>query len=435
MCKSCMPIYLQVTGAFSQFDNVYWPPIFDGFLALVRKPIELFSSAYIVPMDCLIGSHFSFYKRLLGVLLLPFFCSFCFVIAAVIAIFLRWRQVQRGGRGLSRSYAVRVAFTRLLMSPTSWSFHIWMLLLFYPLLCRNALTPFACVNVRSYSYLRADLHESCQNATWTKWAFLSAMFVLLYCLGIPAGMFVAARSSLNAKRAAWWGPRVSLLLASYSGGYWWFESFDMLRKFALASLVIYVDSSSRTQLWFGSVVASATALLYLKLTPYRSQACHLLQVLVQLQVLFTYLAASLFYVAPDSSSAFQDRSVVTDVLLVVANCGCFVLLAVLLGRTLHTAASGNARRLIYRTSGAEVEPPVLGDGDEWHVFLSHQWQAQDQCRIIKQRLLELIPGLRVFLDIGALSCLYSMCIAPSILLQPSQLHFLSATGSTLPHTT
>ena len=218
------------------------------------------------------------------------------------------------------------------------------------------------------------------------------------CVGIPAGMFVAARSHLAARRTAWWKPRVSLLLASYTGSYWWFESFDMLRKFVLASLVIQVAPGSRVQLWFGSVFASATALLYLKLSPYRSPTCHLVQVLVQLQVLFTYLAASLFFAEVGRA---PERNLTTDLLLLLANCACFVLLAVLIGHNVRVAARADVHRLVIRASGEVVEPPVLGNGDEYHIFLSHSWQAQDQCRILKQRLLAMIPEIRVFLDLGA----------------------------------
>ena len=36
-------------------------------------------------------------------------------------------------------------------------------------------------------------------------------------------------------------PWVALLVASYPRRYWWFESVDLLRKFALASLVVALE--------------------------------------------------------------------------------------------------------------------------------------------------------------------------------------------------
>ena len=58
-----------------------------------------------------------------------------------------------------------------------------------------------------------------------------------------------------------------------------------------------------------------------------------------------------------------------------------------------------ARRLRWSKDDAEVKPSPLGSGN-WHLFLSHVWSTgQDQVRIIKQRLLEMIPELQVFLDV------------------------------------
>ena len=39
-------------------------------------------------------------------------------------------------------------------------------------------------------------------------------------------------------------------------------------------------------------------------------------------------------------------------------------------------------------------------GIDYHLFVSHAWQsAQDQARVIKERLVHMLPELRVFLDV------------------------------------
>ena len=44
-----------------------------------------------------------------------------------------------------------------------------------------------------------------------------------------------------------------------------------------------------------------------------------------------------------------------------------------------------------------------GDAFKNHVFLSHAWSTgQDQMRIVKARLREMIPGIRVWLDVDDL---------------------------------
>jgi hypothetical protein len=63
------------------------------------------------------------------------------------------------------------------------------------------------------------------------------------------------------------------------------------------------------------------------------------------------------------------------------------------------ARAEKTRRLRYRESGEEVtELCALGE-DRWHLFLSHAWgTGQDQMRIVKQRLLEMLPDVHVFLS-------------------------------------
>ena len=62
----------------------------------------------------------------------------------------------------------------------------------------------------------------------------------------------------------------------------------------------------------------------------------------------------------------------------------------------------SARWLRHSATHDQVQVEHLSDG-QWHVFLSHKWMtAQDQVRVIKQRLNEMLPGVRCFLG-GATS--------------------------------
>ena len=71
-------------------------------------------------------------------------------------------------------------------------------------------------------------------------------------------------------------------------------------------------------------------------------------------------------------------------------------------RLRREALSSKARRLRYKSSHVEVSVPEVDHG-HYHTFLSHVWgTGQDQMRIIKQRLLEMMPTLSVFLDVDDL---------------------------------
>ena len=90
-------------------------------------------------------------------------------------------------------------------------------------------------------------------------------------------------------------------------------------------------------------------------------------------------------------------------------------------RQLRDARAAVARRLRWRADDCEVflPPPVIpaptppdfeptyimGDvSGRFHIFLSHVWgTGQDQMRIIKQRLKEMMPDIAVFLDVDDLA--------------------------------
>ena len=263
----------------------------------------------------------------------------------------------------------------------------------------QVLSTMGCVELRGYSYLRANQAEQCDTPQWRFWVVVCSLFAALYCVGIPLGFWCASSRQFVLASGDWWRPRVSLLRASYSDRFWWFETLDLLRKFALASLVVHIAPGTKIQLWFGSVVASTSALVYLKLAPYRSTTCQQVQLVVQLQVLFTYLAASVFYQETDTLGGGRDAEQVTpaDMLLVLANLFCFLLLV---GVMLRDWA--NARTRLLRGANGTVEVPHLRT-NEFHLFLSHVWgTGQDQMRVVKQRLLEMLPDVKVFLDVDDL---------------------------------
>jgi len=74
-------------------------------------------------------------------------------------------------------------------------------------------------------------------------------------------------------------------------------------------------------------------------------------------------------------------------------------------RIKREAQLAKARRLRMKAKGVEVQAPSikLGVPHHFHIFLSHVWgSGQDQMRIIKQRLKEMVPDLEIFLDVDDL---------------------------------
>lgn len=93
------------------------------------------------------------------------------------------------------------------------------------------------------------------------------------------------------------------------------------------------------------------------------------------------------------------------VVLVLSVVGSLILSAVLVTvqagqyarELLAKQRAERARRLRWCSTDADVLAPSIASG-EYHLFLSHVWgSGQDQMRIVKQRLLEMIPDLSIFL--------------------------------------
>ena len=111
----------------------------------------------------------------------------------------------------------------------------------------------------------------------------------------------------------------------------------------------------------------------------------------------------------------QKKSFVVEanlfvVLALVCILGAIVIAAVIFAlqvvvegaRQQREARAALARRLRHKADHREVRPGHVPPG-HFHTFLSHVWgTGQDQMRIVKQRLREMIPEMNVFLDVDDL---------------------------------
>ena len=98
----------------------------------------------------------------------------------------------------------------------------------------------------------------------------------------------------------------------------------------------------------------------------------------------------------------MDTGTIVVVLLIAIVLVVGVSITVLFWELSAAIAVYRARRLRYARDDAEVSVPRLRAAS-YHLFLSHMWvqfgAGQDQVRVVKQRLLEMVPSARVFLDV------------------------------------
>ena len=398
ICKVLLG-HLQVISAFREFSYVKWPSNFIWLLERLRINLQI----ELLPFDCVASTPLTFFERLLLTLALPVGLICLFICVNAMSAFSwsrrspRWADVD---------------------TPALWSVSIWTLLIFYPSVCRKTLETFACIELRGKSYLAADTSIVCDEPHWWHLVLLSVIGICVYVIGVPLALLSAASRyrACRDRRSL----RVSLLLSSYHEEHWYFEILDLARKFVLASVVLVVLPGTRLQLCFALLGASTFAVIYVRAEPYRDEIVARVQYAAQLQVLFTYISATVFYAEPLPWFVRRRPPIMTGVddetigvVLVLVNCMCFALLLFFLSGTLrdavaiHTAA---VESFADEFGLALKLPPPLTPFDDglpgYHIFISHCWKhAQDLAGTIKHLLRSKYMHLRCFVDVDDLDAL------------------------------
>ena len=193
----------------------------------------------------------------------------------------------------------------------------------------------------------------------------------------------------------------------------------MGRRFVLVGLFVVwpFRQGQVMQLATANVAALVYLVVQLHAMPYRSRFDNVLA-LISSMLLSMLLLCSIFYryvsltdlpdlqarMSIEQRDDFQIATVLLTFTFIICLFGALVFAAVLLAAQLAQDRREQAavRRLRYKGDGSVVTFPPLGP-QRYHLFVSHTWaQGQDQMRIIKQRLKEMVPTCVTFLDVDDL---------------------------------
>ena len=197
---------------------------------------------------------------------------------------------------------------------------------------------------------------------------------------------------------------------------------EMLRRFLLVGVFVVVRQGTVEQLAYGALVAILYLVIQLQAAPYRNEAdqhmaaaCSLcLVVLFVCCIFYKYGALTQLDDLQERMSVEQRSDYVVpyvslSAVLLLSCAGAIIALGVIIvvqvaqeaERVRQETQAKSTRRLRRQADGKEVElsaiEPAEG-GRSYHLFLSHTWaQGQSEMRIVKDRLRELLPTVRVFL--------------------------------------
>ena len=168
-------------------------------------------------------------------------------------------------------------------------------LILYPFLSRASFAIFKCRDVDGTLYLEADYTIQCEDAEWYWVAAGSTVLCLVYVLGLP--MYVArdVRRGSNA-------------ICFYAEGYrtdrgrlalgW--EVLEMLRKFLLTSLVLFLHQGSVAQVAVALVVSVCFLVLHVRVLPFASNADNWLQGAALVALCIVYFVGLIIKALPES---------------------------------------------------------------------------------------------------------------------------------------
>jgi len=247
-------------------------------------------------------------------------------------------------------------------------------------------------------------------------------------LALTAVLLFWARTAILTYKHTPLSRAIHFLYREFEPCAFWWELCEMVRRLTLVGIFVVIEQGSLMQLMIGTAFSACYMLLQMQAGPYAETSSDYLANGCSFALLVFFLCCISFkmgtltelqavqkVMSAEQMRSFRISTLALSVGLVVSVVSVlfisFLILVVQLRnetlRIRRDARSAKARRLRDKASGAEITVPPTGHEDGelkyFHVFLSHVWgTGQDQMRIIKQRLTEMVPDMEVFLDVDDL---------------------------------
>lgn len=306
--------------------------------------------------------------------------------------------------------------------------------LVYPICTNVAFESLSCEifdegTVDETRWLRVDPSIGCGSAKHRLAVGWAVAAIVIYPVGLIVGnsvLLFTARRAITGKhggKSTSFSRSIRFLYRDFRREFYYWEVCEMARRLVLVGLLIVFKPGSIEQLAVGTILALIYCVVQVQAAPYACISDNFLASVASLCLVAVLLCCTYYKFAALTEvpelvalmSVSQQR--IYDIGYSQLTAGLFISIAAtvfILGvivffiftaerrRQQEASRHAKARRLRYLIDDAEVPGPQVG-ADEWSIFLSHVWSTgQDQMRIVKQRLVEMVPDLKVFLDVDDL---------------------------------
>lgn len=382
----------------------------------------------VTPLECL-GLNGYFWQMVFWMLLPLGLVALVFAGAAV------WLGFRRGMSSLSLAGWLSTA------TPLS----IRILFLAYPIVTRQAFQAFSWFDFHeeNVSYLRADVslvHDTPEYAAAQAVALIAIIVYPIGLLLIFGALLFCARRSINSGKPTQLSKAISFLYCEYETGFYWWELVEMARRFLLVGFfVVKPGQGTVEQLAYGTLVSIVYLALQMSASPFKRASDDFLANVCSLLIAVLYICAIFFkfgaltdvgdlqrVMSTEQRGDYRPPFATLTLVLGSTSIGAVAILGIIIAvqaanealQARIAARAAMARRLRYFDTEEEAEPAPPANWPKWltpkhecppnqigpfHILLSHNWaQGQDQMRIVKARLREMMPNVSVFLDVDAL---------------------------------
>jgi len=395
-----------------------------------REVLQLLANFEIVTFDfewltstlyCLKVDNYT--QRLQLWMVLPIVLVLLIVLLSSTMMFFCDRRVTHSSQQtelqVTRSFLLRLL--RAAERATPWILRV--LFLLYPSVTNVAFSAWPCYTFdNGDQWLIADVGIVCgsdDHLVAINWAVAA---VVIYPLGLLFGcalLLLAARGAIQRSEQTRLTCAISFLYQEYRHDCYWWEVMEMARRFLLVGLYTRTPpQGSLSQITTAALTCVVYLFVQMQISPFMDLSDDYTAKASSF-CLAMYFACCTLYKAQEHlqqpevvvlRSASQQRLVrlpnLTEITLSCA-IGTVVFTAAILliqvrferERLRKEEQMSQARRLRYKNSSKAVLAPRLGSAMVYHVFLSHVWgTGQDQMRVVKQRLREMVINMMVFLD-------------------------------------
>ncbi len=279
-------------------------------------------------------------------------------------------------------------------------------------------------------FLKADVAVICGTGSHYSILLIASAGVVIYAGGLivlNAVLLWTARQAIFSEAPTRLSHALAFIHSEYHPICCWWSLCETVRQFLLVGLFRIIMPGEITQLILATLLVILYLVLQVQALPYRNESDAYLAMAVTVSLFVELFCCNLYkwntlvdlVTAQDAQLNTQtpmlflfrlDASFVTvTIMLSILTSLVFALALTALKaredarRRREERDLASDRRLRRVADDSDVVPPRLPQAAEqhYHLFLSHVWgTGQDQMRVVKSRLNEMIPGIQVFLGMS-----------------------------------